>query len=75
MRADVITEEQPVFQIPAEYRLPFAAVLLGVAVIFCVTAYLHVVPTLAMCAGICLVSAGRIVYAVMREQGFLLRLP
>ena len=63
------------FEIPKEYRMPFAVALLGIALIFCVTAYLHTVPTLGMCAGICLVSAARIGYAVMREQGFLVRLP
>lgn len=71
----VYAEEQLVFQIPAAYRLPFAAVLLGIAVIFCVAAYLYVTPTLGMCAGVCLVSAGRVGYAVAREQGFVLRLP
>jgi len=40
------------FEIPAAYRLPFAAAMLGVALIFCVAAYLRAVPTLAMCAGI-----------------------
>jgi hypothetical protein len=58
---------------PAELRLPFAAVLLGAALIFCVAAYLRVVPSLAICTGVCVVSAGRIVYTVAREQGFLIR--
>jgi len=63
------------FDIPAAYRLPFAVAMLGVALIFCVTAYLHAVPTLAMCAGICIVSAARIGYTVAQEQGILPRLP
>ena len=58
---------------PAEFRLPFAAVLLSAALIFCVTAYLRVVPSLALCTGICVVSAARIIYAVARERGFLIR--
>ena len=63
------------FEIPTEYRLPFAVALVGIALIFCVTAYLHMVPALGMCAGICLVSAARIGYAIARDQGFLVRLP
>lgn len=59
------------FQVPPAFRLPFAAVLLGVAIIFCVAAYLHATPMLGGCAGVCLVSAGRVGYAVAREQGFL----
>jgi hypothetical protein len=67
----VYAEEQLVFQIPAACRLPFAAVLLGIAVIFSVAACLYATPTLGMCAGVCLVSSGRVGYAVAREQGFL----
>jgi hypothetical protein len=63
------------YEIPAEYRMPIAVALFGVALIFCVTAYLHMAPALGMFAGICLVSAARIGYAVAREQGFLVRLP
>jgi hypothetical protein len=49
--------------------------MLGIALIFCVTAYLHAVPTLAMCAGVCIVSAARIGYNIAQEQGLLPRLP
>ena len=69
----VVIEEMEMPDIPAEFRLPFAAVLIGFALIFCVVAYLHTTPSLAMCAGICVISAGRIVYAVAREQGLFLR--
>jgi hypothetical protein len=62
-----------VFEIPAAYRLPFAAALLGIAVIFCVAAYQYITPTLGMCAGVCLVSAGRIGYTVARDHGLLAR--
>ncbi len=61
------------FEVPAEFRLPFAVALLGAALIFCVTAYLRGVPTLGMCAGVCVISAGRIIYAVVQEQGLLPR--
>lgn len=54
-------------EIPAEFHLPFAAVLLGFALIFCVVAYLHTTPSLAMCAGICVVSSARIIYAATRH--------
>lgn len=63
------------FQFPPAYRLPFAVALLGIALIFCVAAYVYITPTLGMCAGICLVSAVRVAYTVAREQGSLLRLP
>lgn len=54
-------------EIPAEFHLPFAAVLLGFALIFCVVAYLHTTPSLAMCAGICVISSARIIYAATRH--------
>ena len=55
--------------IPAELRLHMAAVLILFAASFCLTAYFTLVPALAMCAGICFASAGRVAYAAARDGG------
>lgn len=60
-------------QIPADMRLHMAAVLILFAAGFCITAYFLIVPALAMCAGICFASAGRVAYAAARDGGLLRR--
>lgn len=61
------------FELSADTYLPVAAALLLVALVFTVIACSLQSQPLALCAGLCYASAGRLAYAAAREHGLLPR--
>lgn len=61
------------FEMTADMYLPVAAALFLIALVFTVIACSLFAQPLALCAGLCYASAGRLAYAAARERGLLPR--
>lgn len=61
------------FEIPADMSFAVAGALLLFALAFTIVACSLQVQALALCAGLCYASAGRVAYAAARERGLLPR--
>lgn len=56
------------FEISDRLALMWSAALAALALLFCIVAYQTAFPPLAACTGLCLMSSGRVTYAVARQR-------